>query len=48
MEAANTLAYFDTATITSVKSFYSGDPWHENNLVSRIGKIFMAVKMSFL
>jgi hypothetical protein len=26
MEEANTLAYYDTATITAVKSFYSTGP----------------------
>jgi len=29
LEVANTLAYYDTATITAVKKFYSTGPWTE-------------------
>jgi hypothetical protein len=36
MTVANTLAYYDTATITTVKCFMTQRPWSESKLAFKI------------
>jgi hypothetical protein len=42
MRESNTLAYYDTATITDIKSFVTSDPGASNI------KLFMAVMVAIL